>query len=63
MLGCEVIKNAIKILGNGCKSPNVGNANNVRLVNPTGANDNNNANNSNGVAPDLSISQHKVSQS
>ena len=35
------------------RSPNVGNANNVRIVNPTGENNNNNANNSHGVAPDL----------
>ena len=50
-VGCVAIKNVY--LGNICKSPNVGNANNVRNVNPTGANDNNNANNSNGVAPDF----------
>lgn len=38
----------------GCKarSPNSGNANNVRNVNPSGNVNNNNAANSNGVAPD-----------
>ena len=40
----------------GCKllfrSPNAGNGNNVRNVNTSGAINNNNANNSNGVAPD-----------
>ena len=34
------------------RSPNVGNANNVRLVNPSGELNNNNATNTNGVAPD-----------
>lgn len=45
------------------KSPNVGNANNARLVNPDGSNNNNNANNSNGCAPDFNNSQHRVSES
>ena len=34
------------------RSPNAGNGNNVRNVNPDGSLNNNNANNSNGVAPD-----------
>lgn len=42
-----------KNVGNFYKSPNVGNANNVRNVNPSGENNNNSANNSNGVAPDF----------
>lgn len=50
-VGCVAIKNVY--LGNICKSPNVGNANSVRGADPTGANDNNNASNSNGVAPDF----------
>ncbi len=36
------------------------NSNNVRLVNTSGALNNNNANNSNGVAPDCALRQHKV---
>ena len=41
--------------GSGCKeirSPNVGNTNNVRNVNPSGDMKNNNAKNSNGFSPD-----------
>lgn len=40
-------------MGNGCviASPNVGNGNNVRNVNTDGNINNNNANNSSGVAP------------
>jgi len=34
------------------RSPNTGNANNVYNVNTSGALNNNNANNTNGVAPD-----------
>ena len=34
------------------RSPNVGNANNVRNVNTSGALNNNNANNANALAPD-----------
>jgi hypothetical protein len=44
------------------RSPNVGNANNVRNVNPSGALNNNNATNSNGVAQDCEKRPHKVSQ-
>lgn len=52
--------------GNNCKrlwwlrSPNAGNANNVRNVNPSGALNNNNATNSNGVAPDCEKGSYKV---
>lgn len=42
-------------------SPNVGNANNARIVNPSGERNNNNANNSNGLAPDLFTSEIQVS--
>lgn len=50
-------------MGNGCVygSPNVGNGNNVRNINPSGNVNNNNANNSNGVAPDCENGQHVVS--
>lgn len=50
-------------MGNGCVNiaPNVGNGNNVRNINPDGSYNNNNANNSNGVAPDCENSQHVVS--
>ena len=34
------------------RTPNSGNANNVRLVNSDGTMNNNNANNANGLAPD-----------
>ena len=34
------------------RTPNSGNANNVRLVNTDGSLNNNNANNANGLAPD-----------
>ena len=44
------------------RSPNVGNANNIRNVNPSGALNNNNANNTNGVAPDCVNRWHRVSQ-
>lgn len=49
-------------MGNGCVNiaPNVGNGNNVRNINLDGNINNNNANNSNGVAPDCEISQHVV---
>ena len=43
------------------RTPNGSNSNNEYLVNPTGANDNNNANNSNGVAPDYMNSLIQVS--
>ena len=51
-------------VGNGCVNgtPNVGNGNNVRNVNPTGNVNNNNANNSNGVTPDCENRQHGVSE-
>lgn len=42
------------------RTPNGSNANNEYNVNPTGANDNNNANNSNGVAPDYKKRQFQV---
>ena len=47
--------------GDVCRTPNGSNANNEYLVNPTGSNDNNNANNSNGVAPDYKTSLFQVS--
>lgn len=49
----------IRQTGNSCihGSPNVGNGNNVRYVNTSGAINNNNANNSNGVAPDCEKGQ------
>lgn len=52
-----------QLMGNGCVygSPNVGNGNNVRNINPSGNVNNNNANNSNGVAPDCENGQHVVS--
>ena len=37
------------------RTPNSGNANNVRLVNTDGTLNNNNANNANGLAPDCEI--------
>ena len=43
------------------RSPNVGNGNNVRNVNPSGNVNNNNANNANGTAPDCENCQHVVS--
>ena len=49
-------------MGNGCVNiaPNVGNGNNVRNINTDGSVNNNNANNSNGVAPDCENSQYVV---
>lgn len=60
MLGDNLIRRDIAnfntIKGNGynefLRSPNVGNTNNVRIVNTTGVLNNNNANNNNGFAPD-----------
>ena len=43
------------------RSPNPGNANNVRNVNTSGAVNNNNVNNANGLSPDCVYSQLKVS--
>lgn len=42
------------------RSPNAGNANNVRNVNPSGSLNNNNANNGNGSAPDCMNARNKV---
>ena len=57
----------IKISGSGCnsevaawRSPNVSNANNPRNCNTSGAVNNNNANNANGLAPDCEYSEHGV---
>lgn len=48
--------------GQVCRTPNAGNANNVRICNTGngGALNNNNANNSNGVAPIGGISEFRV---
>lgn len=46
--------------GEPCRTPNGSNSNNEYLVNPTGQNNNNNANNSNGVAPDYRNSPIQV---
>lgn len=42
------------------RTPNSSNSNNEYLVNPSGARNNNNANNSNGVVPDCKKRQHRV---
>lgn len=46
--------------GEPCRTPNGSNSNNEYLVNPAGQNNNNNAINSNGVAPDRENSQIQV---
>ncbi|MBQ9698236.1 MAG: hypothetical protein IJV46_06835 [Acidaminococcaceae bacterium] len=54
-----VENNTITARNQWLRSPNPGNANNVRIVNTSGAVNNNNANNSNAVAPDCMDSQTK----
>ena len=51
-----------RVRGQVCRTPNAGNANNVRICNTGngGALNNNNANNSNGVAPIGRISEFRV---
>ena len=57
----------MKDMDNGCtpprsawlRSPNVGNSNNVYNVNSSGALNNNNANNANGLVPDCEIAGFK----
>ena len=51
----RLIETGLRLFGTSIwwlRSPNTGNANNVYNVNTSGALNNNNANNTNGVAPD-----------